>query len=241
MARVLATTRVRSGSSSGRWICTTKLSAVVNSVLPRPSQVLVMRATSLPAWSSHAEVPRPPVLGVDRAVGVAVGLEAEADLADHVLLHDLADLGAAAVLDDDLRLHHLGRAGEGQEHVALHVDDLQLVGEELVDAAEHAQRLLGRRLAHLADRADLRAVLVVDRVLVVDLDDLGLLVHHQHRLGRRSCRRRSRRWRRRRWRRRARPSRSARFTVGTWPAPAGGSTDCLPCDDTCSVHCAPSQ
>ena len=33
----------------------------------------------------------------------------------------------------------------------------------------------------------------------------------------------------------------ARFTVGTWPAPAGGSTDCLPWDDTCSVHCVPSQ
>src|SRR5690606_23707262 len=50
-AREDATTRVRSGSSSGRWIWTTKLSAVVKTVLARPSHVLVMRATSLSALS----------------------------------------------------------------------------------------------------------------------------------------------------------------------------------------------
>ena len=43
--------------------------------------------------------------------------------------------------------------------------------------------LLGRGLADLADGPDLHAVLVVDGVLVVDLDELGLLVHDQHRLG----------------------------------------------------------
>ena len=43
-------------------------------------------------------------------------------------------------------------------------------------------RLLRLALPDLAHRADLVAVLVGDGVLVVDLDDLGLLVHHQDRL-----------------------------------------------------------
>ena len=114
---------------------------------------------------------------------VAAGLEREADLADGVLLDDLADLGAHAVLHDDPRLQHLGRPGEGEQHVAVGVDDLQLVGHELVVGREHADGLLGHALADLAHGAELAAVLVEDGVLVVDLDELGLLVHDQDRLG----------------------------------------------------------
>jgi hypothetical protein len=32
----------------------------------------------------------------------------------------------------------------------------------------------------------------------------------------------------------------ARLTVGTWLTPPGGSTDCFPWLDTCSVHADPS-
>ena len=152
-------------------------------VLARPSHVLVMRATSAPVWSWMLKFQARQFSALIEPYGVAAGLEREADLADHVLLHDLADLGAHAVLHDDLRLHDLGRPGEGEQHVAVRVDDLQLVGHELVVGREHAQRLLGHALADLADRADLAAVLVVDGVLVVDLDELGLLVHDQDRLG----------------------------------------------------------
>src|SRR5262245_29349500 len=129
------------------------------------------------------ELPGPPVLAVDHAPGATAGLQREADLADHVLLDDRADRGALAVLHDDPGLHDLGRAGERQHHVAHHVHDLELVGEELVIGAEDAHRLLGHALADLAHRADLAAVLVVDGVLVVDLDELDLLVDHQDRLG----------------------------------------------------------
>jgi acetylornithine deacetylase/succinyl-diaminopimelate desuccinylase-like protein len=42
IARLLATTMDRRGSSSGRWIWTTKLSAVVKIVWARPSQAFVI-------------------------------------------------------------------------------------------------------------------------------------------------------------------------------------------------------
>src|SRR5581483_9630924 len=128
------------------------------------------------------EVPRPPVLGVDRAVHVPARLETEADLADGVLLRDLADLAALPVGHDDLGLDELGRAGQRQQHRALHVDDLQLVRHELVVGRQQAHGLLRGALPHLAHGADLARVLVEDGVLVVDLDELGLLVHDEHRL-----------------------------------------------------------
>jgi hypothetical protein len=105
------------------------------------------------------------------------------DLADHVLLDDLAHRPAVPVLHHHPGLEELGRPGEGQHRPAGGVDDLELVGEELVDVGHQPEQLLGRALADLADGPDLGAVLVVDGVLVVELDELGLLVDDQHRLG----------------------------------------------------------
>ena len=49
----------------------------------------------------------------------------------------------------------------------------------LIEAAHHSQRLLEIGLTHLADRGDLVAVLVVDRILAMDLEEFRLLVHHK--------------------------------------------------------------
>ena len=99
-----------------------------------------------------------------------------------------------------LRLQDLGRAGEREQHVALRCRrPASLWVRNWSTRGEHAQDLLGRRLPDLADGADLRAVLVVDGVLVVDLDELGLLVHDQHRLGEDRAAARRRRCRRRPW------------------------------------------
>ena len=130
----------------------------------------------------EVEVPGPPVLTVERPDRLPTRFEGEADLADHVLLDDRPDLVAGPVGDVDLRLGELRGAGDGEQDVARHVDQLQRVRHELVDTAQEPNRLLERTLPDLADRPDLGAVLVVDRVLVVEFDQLGLLVDHQHRL-----------------------------------------------------------
>src|SRR5690606_2960714 len=122
------------------------------------------------------EVPGPPVLGVDRAERAPAGLEGEADLPEHVLLDDLADGVAGTVGDLETGLHHLRRAGDDEEHLGRGIDDLERVGEELVEARDDPHDLLRHRLADLADATHLGPVLVVDRVLVVDLDELPALV-----------------------------------------------------------------
>ena len=131
---------------------------------------------------------------------------------------------------------NFARPGQRQHDAAVGVDDLELVGEELVDVGDEPHHLLRGALADLADRADLPAVLVVDRELLVDLDQLGLLVHHEHRLGEQATRRRTA------------PACDAgratspwtfsvaRLTVGHVPEPPGGSTDCRPWLATCSVQ-----
>ncbi|SNQ46052.1 hypothetical protein FRACA_1230008 [Frankia canadensis] len=126
------------------------------------------------------EVPRPPVLGLDRPDGGTAGLQVEPDLAEHVLLGDDAELRAVRRRDDDLGLEQLRRPVQHQLRDAGGVADLQPVGEELVPGAQHAHGLLQRALADLDDRADLVAVLVEDGVLVRHLDDLGLLVDDEH-------------------------------------------------------------
>src|SRR6266545_4197739 len=69
-------------------------------------------------------------------------------------------------------LHH-------QNLLPIAVEDAELVREELVDPAEQPHGLLGLRLFHLADRADLGARTVEDAVLVRHLDDLRLLRDHE--------------------------------------------------------------
>src|SRR4051812_8848546 len=54
------------------------------------------------------------------------------------------------------------------------------LSEELVVGRQQPDRLLRLALTDLAHCADLCAVLVVDRILVVDLDQLGLLVDDEH-------------------------------------------------------------
>src|SRR5690606_20356882 len=121
--------------------------------------------------------------GLDGAQQSPAGLQPEVDLPDRVLLHDAADLLTRGVAHDDRRLHDLARPRQLQHDLAGGVGDLEVVGHELVDAGDQPQHLLAGRLADLAGRADLGAVLVDPAVLLVDLDDLGLLVDHEDRLG----------------------------------------------------------
>jgi hypothetical protein len=60
------------------------------------------------------EVPRPPVLALDPTDARAADLDPESDLADHVLLHDAADLGPVGPRDDDRRLEDFPRPSEGE-------------------------------------------------------------------------------------------------------------------------------
>ncbi len=129
------------------------------------------------------EIPCPPVLGVDRGQFVAAGRQREPLLAHDVLLVDRADLGTVAVRNDELRLHDLGGAREAEHRLAVHVADLEPVGEVLVEPREQAYRLLELRLADLHDRADLVAVLVEHVVLVGELDQLRLLIDDEDGLG----------------------------------------------------------
>ena len=123
-----------------------------------PSNVLVIRAISLPAWSSTRKFHARQFSALIAAVGVAARLQAEVDLADHVLLHDAADLVVGAVADDDRALHHLGRPGDPQQDLTGHVGDLELVGHELVEVADEAQHLLRLALTDLVDGRDLLTV-----------------------------------------------------------------------------------
>ena len=85
-----------------------------------------------------------------------------------------------------LRLHHLGRPGERRAAtLPCGVDDLELVGQELVDAAERRAAPSWPSTARpgAPRRSGCRAASKT-RVLVVDLDQLGLLAHDEHRLGR---------------------------------------------------------
>ncbi len=151
------------------------------------------------------EIPGPPVLRLDRADHLTTGDQVEADLAEDVGLHDLAERGAVGPGHQDTGLHQFRRPGEHQ-HRPADVAHLEGVGEELVEVAEQPHGLLHRALPDLHDRADLPAVAVEHRILVGQLDELGLLVDQQHRLlvqrgpsDLRSGRRRHRgRWRRRR-------------------------------------------
>ena len=93
------------------------------------------------------------------------------------------DVDTVAVLDHDPRLHDLRGAGQCQDHRPRRVDDLELVREVLVERRHEAQQLLRCALSHLAHGADSMAVLVEHRVLVAELDQLGLLVDHENRLG----------------------------------------------------------
>ncbi|KAG1648107.1 hypothetical protein GQR58_030095 [Nymphon striatum] len=92
----------------------------------------------------NVEVPRPPVLGVDRTDLLAAGHQAKRDLAEGVLLDDLADLITQTVVHDDAGLHELGRTGEPEHDVVGGVHDLQMMGEELHDRGTSG--LAGRQI-----------------------------------------------------------------------------------------------
>src|SRR5918996_2710216 len=128
------------------------------------------------------EVPGSPVLGIDRAQRLAAGFQGEADLPNDVLLHDLTDLAANIVFDDDSRLEKLRRPRESQQDRTRDIHDLQARREELVQRGEESQRLPHRALSHLPDGADLIRVAIEDRVLVCHLDDLRLLADDEDRL-----------------------------------------------------------
>src|SRR5664280_265259 len=129
------------------------------------------------------EVPRIPVFADDRAQRSTTGLEAEADLANdaEVLLHDLTDLSTAGVAHDHLGPDELRWPGQRDQHTAIQVDDLQ--PDRPVWVGQHRHRLLHDALADFPDRADLLAMLVIDGVFGVDLNEFGLLVDDQHRFG----------------------------------------------------------
>ena len=99
-------------------------------------------------------------------------------------------------LHDHLGLDELRRPGQHQLRLPVRVADLQPVGQELVDAGdERAAPSSSGALADLDAPNRAAALLVEDAVLVVQLDQLGLLVHHQDRLGEERAAAR-RRWRR---------------------------------------------
>src|SRR5262249_25143685 len=126
------------------------------------------------------EIPRAPVLGVDRPEPLAGGaLEPEALLPEDVLLDDRSDGPAGAVRDLDPRLHDLPRAEELDHLRPLAVVHRQPMREELVEVGDQPRRLLEHGLAFLADVADVVALLVADLVLVRELDQLRFLVDHE--------------------------------------------------------------
>src|SRR4051812_47545569 len=71
-------------------------------------------------------VPGAPVLTVQHADLLTVGLQCEPDLADYVLLDDLADLLTVPALDHDAGLHELAWPCQGEHHLAAGVHDLEL-------------------------------------------------------------------------------------------------------------------
>lgn len=93
----------------------------------------------------------------------------------------MTDLGAIGTGDDHLGPENLGGSGQPDEHPTIHVFDLQIVRPVSVGANPHG--LFHEALADFPNRADLLAILVVDGVLGVDLEELGLLVEDQHWLG----------------------------------------------------------
>src|SRR4029453_696645 len=124
---------------------------------------------------------RHPVLTIYRADFVAPAIdEREVLFADDVVLQDRAALGPFGVGNLDLGLQELRGALQQQHLLPVAVEDAELVREELVDPAEQPHGLLGRRLLHLTDGADLDPRIVEDAVLVRHLDDLSLLRDDEH-------------------------------------------------------------
>lgn len=125
------------------------------------------------------EIPCVPVFTSHRAKSASAALELEANLADdaEVLLNDLTDQGSVCTRDGHCGLHELGGPGYKHEYTAALVDDLQSACPIIVWQCRH--RLLEEVLADLLHRSDLLTVLVVDGVLGLDLEQLGLLIYHK--------------------------------------------------------------
>ena len=116
------------------------MSAVVNIVLARPSQVLVIRAISVSVWSTMAKFQARQFSALMAPICWPLTMHREVDLADGVLLDDLADRLAVRALHDHLGLDELRGPGEQQVRLPVRVPDLQLVRHELVEAGDEPQR-----------------------------------------------------------------------------------------------------
>src|SRR6266540_733415 len=154
----------------------------VGEQLPQPGPLLGDRG-DLPATRvQHGEVlgapvPRPHLTERPAArVGQPEARFAEAELLGDRAEHDAAGLPDRADPAEPRLVEH-------QLRLAVRVDEVQGDRQCHVQVAEQPQQERERCLPGLLHGADGPAVLVVDVVFVPQLDQLELLVHHEHRLG----------------------------------------------------------
>lgn len=126
------------------------------------------------------EVPGAPVLRFDLPDGVVRRIdEIKRDLSKHVLLDNFSHGAATSVLDPQLRLEHLRGPGDLEDHLPVGVVDRETVSQELINVGYEPECLSHLALALLLDAAESSPLGVRDGVLINQLDQLGLLTHHE--------------------------------------------------------------